>query len=260
MKHLKGLKRRILGSCLLLLLSSSAYQAAISQEQTREGMVSLKTGTFVRQAELVGNIEAQNQRFLAPKFSAKLEMIAAEGVAVKKGEVVASLEIKDLEDELEEKELSLETAASDLSEHDRNTAAEKIRLGAEIQRAEAVLAEKRLVLKQLLAGTRPEEREKKRLAQSLAQKAAELAASDLKLKEKLAAKGMSTQLEVLQARLNLANKQRDAQVAQADYAKALQGATSLERELARLELTRAEQALAWARKNQTYQNQHGGKL
>lgn len=255
MKQAKSVKRKLIGASLLLCLSSSAFQAAISQEQNSDGLASLKKGTFVRQAELVGNIEAQNQRLLASQFSAKLEMIAAEGLAVKKGEVVASLEVKDMEDDLEEKELTLETAVSDLSEHDRNAAAESIRRGAEIQRAEAVLAEKRLVLKQLLAGTRPEEIEKKRLAQNLAQKAAELAASDLKLKEKLAAKGMSTQLEVLQARLNLANKQRDALVASADYSKARQGATPLEREQARLEQTRAEQALAWANKNQGFQNQ-----
>ncbi len=253
-----GFKRRLVGSLLLLFLSSSAYQAAISQENDA-GLVSLKQGTFVRQAELVGNIEARNQRFLAPQFSAKLEMIATEGLSVKKGETVARLEIKDLEDELEEKELSLETAASELSEHDRNAAAEKVRLGAEIQRAEAVLAEKQLLLKQILAGTRPEEREKKQLALNLAQKAEDLAASDLHLKEKLAAKGISTQLEVLQARLNLANKQRDAQVAQADQVQARQGATTLAREEAKLEQTRAEQVLAWTRKNQAYQNQKSQK-
>lgn len=248
------MKRRALWLLILCVLSSSAGQVALSQEDS-EDLATPTQGTFVRQAELVGNIDAQHQSFLAPTFSAKLEMLAEEGLKVKKGQLVARLETKDLEDQLDDKELSLQAAVSDLSEHDHNMAADKVRQAAEVDRAQAVLDEKKLALRLLLAGTRPEELEKKRLAQQLAQKAVDLARSDLGLKEKLAAKGMSTALEVLQARLNLANKERDFEVAQADLIQARQGATALERDLARLEVQQAEQTLIWARKNQTFQAQ-----
>lgn len=237
---------------LMLCIFLSACQTVGSQENT-DNLVSPQQGTFVRQVELVGNIEAQQQIYLAPTFSAKLEMIVEEGVEVKKGDVVARLEVKTVEDELDEKDLALETAQADLSEQDRNTAADKVRLQAEIQRAEIQAHEKKLALKQLEAGTRPEELKKKELAFNLAQKARELAHSDLNLKEKLALKGMSTQLEVLQSRLLLANQEQQEAVARADLEKARQGATALEFEEARLEVQQALNDLAWAQKNKDFQ-------
>ena len=146
---------------LLTVILLAACQQAVSQEEAAEQMVSPRQGTFMQQVKLVGNVEAERQIYLAPIFSAKLEMLVEEGLQVKKGEVVARLEIKNREERLEENELELETAVSDLNEHNRNTSAQKVRLQAEVQRAQAVVDEKALVLKLLKAGTRPEELKKK---------------------------------------------------------------------------------------------------
>ena len=88
------------------------------------------------------------------------------------------------------------------------------------------------------------------MAFDLANKAYDLALSTLQLKERLAKKGMSTRLEVLQARLELANKQRDLEVAAAERSKARRGATALELELARLDLDMAQESLKWAQESQ----------
>jgi len=230
---------------LSLCLASSACQSAGSQEAGQ--LIFPRQGTFSEQVELVGEIEAIKQLYLAPTFSAKLEMLAEDGASVKVGERIARLETNTIEEELEEKKLELETARNGLVEHDRTVAGEKVRLDAEIQRAQALLDEKSLALKQLEAGTRPEELEKTSLQLELAGKALDLSRSNLGLKEKLAQKGMSTQLEVLQSRLDLSQKERDFKVAEATHQQARIGATPLARELARKEVEIARQALTWSR-------------
>lgn len=229
----------LLGTCQAEQAQDPAYLATVRQ------------GSFAEQVKLVGDIEARAQRYLAPAFSAKLQMLAEDGAPVKKGQVVARLDISELEERLDDEKLELDSARNDLVEHDRNTEAEKVRLNAEIQRAQAELAQKDLALRERLAGTRKEELEKVRLQQELAFQALDLSRSNLALKEKLAAKGMSTQLEILQARLELSQRERDFKVAEAESQVARAGATPLARELARKEQQMARKALDWARQKQS---------
>lgn len=236
---------------LLLLLALKACLQLPAEKVPEAVLVSPRLGTFIRQVEMVGEVEARKQVFLAPNFSAKLQKLAEDGSSVKAREQVALLDVKDEEEELEDQQMELDAARSALQEHDRSTASEKVRLAAEIQRAEAELQQKQLALRELEAGTRPEELQKKQLQQTLAFKAHELAQANLALKEKLALRGMSTRLEILQARLELSLRARDLRVAEAETRLARAGASRLQRQAARLELEIARLAVNWARRNQS---------
>jgi multidrug efflux pump subunit AcrA (membrane-fusion protein) len=246
-------------SLMLVLCSTLAGSNAISAPTASSSaspsgvdgvrLVSPRRGTFVQQVQLVGNVEARNQLYLSPGFSTKLEMLAEDGAQVKKGDVVARLDVKTIEEELDEQVLSVDVAKSAAVEQERTAAADRVRLDAEIQRAQATVDQKALALRQLEQGTRPEELRKQLLNRNLAQRALDLSRSTLALKEKLAAKGISTQLEVLQGKLDLTNKERDYRVAEATYRQGLAGATPLARQLARVDLDKARQQLAWSRQN-----------
>lgn len=221
-------------------------------------LASVRLGTFSRQLKLVGDVEARKQAYLSPSYNTKVEMLAEDGATVKKGAVVARLDVKTIEEDLDEQVLELEVARSALVEHDRTTSADKVRLDAEIQRAISELDQKSLALSQLEAGTRPEELRKLKLNLDQANRARELSRSTLALKEKLAAKGISTQLEVLQARLDLTNKERDSRVAEAEHQQGLRGATPLARQLARVERDKARGQVAWARQNRALTLEQAG--
>ncbi|PIQ23695.1 hypothetical protein COW36_20140 [bacterium (Candidatus Blackallbacteria) CG17_big_fil_post_rev_8_21_14_2_50_48_46] len=235
---------------LLLIFAFSACQKPVESPSESVGIHPQK-GVYLRQVEMVGEVEARSQVYLAPAFSAKLEKIAEDGAQVKKGQEVARLDVKDEEEDLEDQSMEMDAARNALMEHERSTAGEKVKLDAEIQRAQADLAQAELALRELLAGTRKEELEKKALQLHLTQKALELSRSNLGLKEKLAQKGMSTQLEVLQARLDLSNRERDFRIAEAESQQAREGATRLSREEARVQVQLSKSALAWAHKNKT---------
>ncbi|MEZ0370076.1 MAG: efflux RND transporter periplasmic adaptor subunit [Candidatus Sericytochromatia bacterium] len=222
-----------------------------AESGTGPAIVHAQKGTFVSQVQLVGDVQATKQRYLAPAFSTKLAMLAEDGSLVKKGDIVARLDSKTIEEDLDEQQLELDVAKSNLTEQDNTTAADTVRLDAEIQRALSELDQKQLALRQLEQGTRPEELKKRQLQRDLTAKALELARSTLALKEKLAAKGISTKLEVLEASLALATAERDARIAAAELQQARIGATPLTRQLARLELAKARQQLAWARENRS---------
>lgn len=250
---LAGLDQSVRRFSLVLLLALPLASALGCQPQStpEKGLrlTAPRLGTFVRQVEMVGDVEAQTQVYLAPAFTAKLQKIAEDGAQVKQGQEVARLDVKDEEEDLEDQQLELDAAKNSLHEHDNSTAGEKVRLGAEIQRAEAEWAQKQLASRELEAGTRSEELEKKRLQLELTRKARDLAQSNLGLKEKLATRGMSTQLEVLQAKQELSNRERDFRVAEAEDQQARAGATRLTRQLARVEMDLAQQAVAWARRS-----------
>lgn len=236
--------------------SPSASQSAAAQRTSADGelpdgviLTSVRLGTFSRQIRLVGDVEARKQVYLSPSYSTKVEMLAEDGAAVKKNATVARLDVKTIEEDLDEQVLELEVARSALVEHDRTTSADKVRLDAEIQRAQAELEQKNLALSQLEAGTRPEEMRKLKLTLDQAKRARELSNSTLALKEKLAAKGISTQLEVLQARQDLTQKDRDFRVAEAEHQQGLRGATPLARQIARNERDKARDQVSWAREN-----------
>lgn len=244
------IKYRLSGWAVGWLLLLVACGQPPSETSKPGGLVSARKGTFIRQVDMVGEVEARQQVFLAPAFSAKLQKLAEDGTTVKAGELVAVLDVKEEEEELEDQQLELDAARSALQEHDRSTAGEKVRLKAEIERAVAELEQKQLALRELEAGTRPEEMKKKQLQHTLASKAYELAQANLALKEKLALKGMSTRLEILQARLELSLREKDLRIAEAETQLARAGATPLQRQIARLEVEIARQALVWAQRNQ----------
>lgn len=232
---------------------ASAKPSKAAAATTADG-IPLQTpvrGNFVFQVKLVGSVEALKQRYLASTFSSKIAKLVEDGTVVKSGEVVAVIDSKTVEEELDDQQADLDVARSNLTEADRTAAADRVKLDAEIQRAQAMVDQMQLTLDQLLAGTRPEEMRKRQLTRDLAQKAADLASKTLELQQRLATKGLSTQLEVLQARLDLANKQRDLRVAEADLEAGRIGATPLARELARLDLGKAQRQLAWARQNRS---------
>lgn len=235
-----------------LLLAACLFTAGCQAQTAPEKDLRFtlpRQGTFVRQVAMVGDVEAQTQVYLAPAFTAKLQKIAEDGESVKKGQEVARLDVKDEEEDLEDQQMELDAAKNALTEHDNNTAGERVRLGAEIQRAEAELAQKLLALRELESGTRPEEKQKKQLQLNLTRQARDLALSNLELKEKLASRGISTQLEVLQAKQALGNAERDYLVAQAEDAQARAGATRITRQLTQVEVELARKAVGWALRN-----------
>ncbi len=186
-------------------------------------LATVRRGNFSRTLQLVAQVEAQRQLYLAAPFNAKLAMIAEEGKAVKAQDVIARLETKDIEDRLEEAKLELQSNIDTLEEHDRSQQAETVRLDAQIQTAQNAVTLAQLELKTLAAGTPPEELKKLQLQYTLTENALNRAKSDLVLKEKLAARGMSSRLEVLQAQLQVAQREEAFKVAAARYQVAKKG-------------------------------------
>ncbi len=209
-------------------------------------LVTVTQGNFARTLQLVAQVEAQKQVYLAAPFNAKLAMVVEEGKAVKAQEVIARLETKDIEDRLEESKLELQSNAAALTEHDRNQQAEVIRLDAQIQTAQNAVNMAQLELQTLKAGTPAEELKKLKLQYTLTESALQRAKTDLGLKEKLAARGMSSRLEVLQSQLQVAQKEEAFQVAEARYQVAKKGATPLALHIARTALEQAQDKLKWA--------------
>lgn len=234
--------------------ASASASAAPSAMPTSADGVPLRApvrGRFVFEVKLVGDVEALKQRYLASSFSSKIAKLAEDGTVVKAGQAVATIDSKDIEEELDDQQAEADVAHSNLIEQDRSAAADKVKLDAEIQRAQAQVDQMQLALTQLINGTPPEEMRKRQLTRDLAAKALDLARKTLQMQQRLADKGLSTQLEVLQARVDLSNKERDLRVAEADLAQGRVGATPLARQLARLNLAKAQRQLAWARQNRT---------
>lgn len=225
-------------------LSQLAPWGSTPPENTE--LATVRRGDFSRTLQLVAQVEAQRQLYLAAPFNAKLAMIAEEGKAVKAGDVIARLETKDIEDRLEEKKLELQGDIATLEEHDRSQQAEIVRLDAQIQTAQNAVNLAELELKTLTTGTPPEELKKLQLQYTLTESALNRAKSDRVLKEKLAARGMSSRLEVLQAQLQVAQREEAFKVAEARYLVAKKGATPLARRIARTALEKAQDNLKWA--------------
>lgn len=253
-----------LGLLLLLLMALLAYGfqtgrlKQVSQslpwrntDTENMALATVRRGNFSRTLQLVAQVEAQRQLYLAAPFNAKLAMIAEEGKAVKAQDVIARLETKDIEDRLEEKKLELQGDIATLEEHDRNQQAETVRLDAQVQTAQNAVNLAQLEFKTLAAGTPPEELKKLQLQYTLTESALNRARSDLRLKEKLAARGMSSRLEVLQTQLQVAQREEAFKVAEARYEVAKKGATPLARRIARTALDQAQDNLKWAQQEKS---------
>ncbi len=258
MKGLKGFSMRprmlwgglVLAFGLLLYVYGPALSHKITVDDTATATFTetkAYRGDFFREVQLVAQVESQKQVYLGAPFNAKLAMIVDDGKAVKAGEEIARLETQDIEERLEEKKLELQSSNAALNEHDRNQQATLVGLDAQVQTAQNALALAQLNLKQLQAGTPAEELKKLQLQLTLTRSDYARATGDLALKEKLEARGMSSRLDVLQARLDVARKKEALEVAEARYNVAKQGATPLSLRIARVQLRQAQDNLDWAR-------------
>ena len=236
----------------LMLMGATACSDAEAPKQDYTLQTAVLTD-FEATVQVVGDIEAQKQIFLAPFYSAKLEKLVEDGSTIKKDQVVARLESKDIEESLSDKELELEVAGNDLNEQNKNSGADKIKLKANIELAQKILAQKKLALDQARQGTRTEELRRLDLKRQLSYKTQEQAKQTLALKQELLKKGVSTLLEVLQAQLKLANAEREHHSSEAAYKTAQRGATTLTRQIAQLEYQRAANDLVKEQRNQSFE-------
>ena len=81
-----------------------------NQENSNKKTIIVKKGKFVSSLDLIGDIEAKKQIFIASTFSSKLEMLAEDGQKVKKNQVIAKLVSKEQQDKLTEEAMKLEIA------------------------------------------------------------------------------------------------------------------------------------------------------
>jgi multidrug efflux pump subunit AcrA (membrane-fusion protein) len=237
---------------LLFTLALSACQPQ-STEPPTFSLVSVTQGRFSQTLELVGDVEAQQQAYLAPLISARLAFLAEDGKRVKAGEMVARLDVQELDENLSDQETELEVARNDLNEQIKTISAEQLRLDANIERARKTLELKRLTLATLEAGTPAQELDKLKLTLAQAAQALKLAEDSQIQREQLLEKGLSTQLEVLQGQVDVAAKRRDHEVAAAELKLKQAGPTPLERQIARLEVKQAENTLTMEQTTKTQQ-------
>lgn len=210
-------------------------------------------GKFQIQIETMGQVEAQQPYYLSSAFGGKLKKLAENGQEVNKGDVVATLDTRDTEEELAEAETTLEVARNDLSEHHKNLSSEKIRLRANCERASKELALKQLKLKHLLAGTPPQDQQKLALTLKQSQAALVLVEAEVPLKENLAKRGIVSELDVLQSRLVLANRRKEKALAEAAYTLSRRGPTVLARQWAEWDVKLAQNNVQMELLNQRQQ-------
>lgn len=235
------------------LLSSSVYSSEPSspdsnQEETKE-IVSLNKGNFISSVKIVGDIEAKKQIYMAPPFSAKVEALAEDGEKIKKGQLVAKLESKELEDELSEIELESGQAKSELSAIEKDSAAELVKLNANILLAEKNMQLKKMELKRLIEMPTKEELKKLELNVNLAQKALSISKAELAQKNTLYNQGILKSKDILEQKLTIARKEKDYATARAEYILTKNGATDTSIAIAKLEIEKAENTLVLEKNN-----------
>lgn len=216
-------------------------------------LVSVTQGRFSQTLELVGDVEAQKQAYIAPLVSARLAFLAEDGKRVKAGETIARLDVQEIDENFSDQETELEVARNDLNEQIKTISAEQLRLDANIDRAQKSLELKSLALRTLEAGTPAQELDKLKLTLAQAEQALKLAEEAQVQREQLLEKGLSTKLEVLQGQVDVAAKRRDYEVAAADLKLKQAGPTPLERQIARLEVQQARNTLTMEQTTKTQQ-------
>ncbi len=223
-----------------------------NQENSNKKTIIVKKGKFVSSLDLIGDIEAKKQIFIASTFSSKLEMLAEDGQKVKKNQVIAKLVSKEQQDKLTEEAMKLEIAKNDLDLLDHNSDAEIIKLDANIKLAQQEVNIKALELKKVLTGPTKEELKKLQLNVEISKKSLNISKINLKQKNKLYEKGIVKLKDILELELVLARAEKDYQTAHAEYILTKAGSTDTTKEIARLELKIAKNKLDIEEKNKSF--------
>ncbi len=242
-------KMIVLVPLFIALLNTISYSSEktpnkkqITEDNSKD-IISVKKGNFTSSIKIVGDIEAKKQIYIAPSFSAKVEKLAEDGEKIKKGAVIAKLESKEQEDELNEISLDAETAKNDLLLMEKDSSAELVKLNANILLAQKTLELKKLELKRIIEQPTKEETNKLSLNVELAKKALNVANNESKQKKNLFNKGILKQKDLMEQKLTVAQKEKEFKTATAEYVLNKAGATEINKNIARLELKKSENSL-----------------
>lgn len=253
-------KIKILVTATLLASFLSVFSNSSQAKKENESIDNKKTITiinkpFISSIKLIGDIDAKKQTYVAPVFSSKLEKLAEEGSKVKKGAFIAKLESKEEENSLSETELDLGVAENDLIMSEKNASAELVKLSSSISSAKKEVELKELELKKIIDGSTKEELNKLKLNMEINKKSLDLAKKNLVQKEVLFNKGILKLKDILEHKLLITEKEKDYNISKAEYKISLEGQTKETKQIAQLELQKAENRLRIEEKNQDYQKQ-----
>jgi len=229
------------------------YQTNDLEENQKSLFV--KKGRFIYSIDLIGEIEAKKQIYLASSSgrAPKIEMIADDGKIVKKGEVIVKLESKDDEERLVTTEMDLGISQNELNLLEQNFSADLVKYTSAITLAEKDVQLKKLELKKVLDGATKEELEKLHLDMELAKKAVKLAKENLEQSNRLFQKGIVQKKDILEKELELAQKEKNFEMSKAEYILTKAGSTETTKQIARLELQQAKNKLAIEQKNKEFE-------
>ncbi|MBC7474144.1 MAG: efflux RND transporter periplasmic adaptor subunit [Candidatus Sericytochromatia bacterium] len=242
-------KMIILVPLLIGLLNTISYSSEkdpnkkeVTEDNSKD-IITVKKGNFISSIKIVGDIEAKKQIYIAPPFSAKVEKLAEDGEKTKKGALIAKLESKEQEDDLNEISLDAETAKNDLLLMEKDSSAELVKLNANILLAQKTLELKKMELKRTIDQPTKEETNKLSLNVELAKKALSVANNESKQKKILFNKGILKQKDLMEQKLTVAQKEKEFKTATAEYMLNKVGATEINKNIARLELKKSENSL-----------------
>jgi len=236
---------------IVVLALSFVFKNYQTNNSIKDGqkVISIKQGRFVYSIDLVGEIEAKKQIYIAANgHGAKIEMIDDDGTIVKKGDVITKLESKENEDELESKEMELGISKNELTLLEQNFSADMVKYASSVTLAEKDVQLQKLELKKLIDGATKEELDKLHLEIKLAQRALKFSKENLEQSNILFKKGFTQKKDILEKELDVAQKEKDLEIANAEYKITKDGNTETEKQIARLKLKQAENNLANAEK------------
>lgn len=242
---------------LVIFLFLSFSQGVAAYEPENENIAVKKTFTvlkkrFVSSIDIVGEITARKQIYIASNFHSKLEMLADDGLKVKKNQVIAKLSTKEESQRLSEQEMNLIVARNDLELLEKNSSAELIKLDSNVLLAQKNVELKSLELAKVLSGATKEELKKLELNIDFAKNAFELSKRNLSQKKKLFEKGIAKKKEILELELAVAKAEKDYRVSNAEYLLTKAGATDTTKEIAKLDLIIAKNKLEIEKRNKAF--------
>jgi multidrug resistance efflux pump len=201
-------------------------------------------GPFVVTLKGAGDLVPAQRHMVAAPFSAKVDKLAEEGKEVKAGDVVATLNTQELEEQKQEEELHLSSLGKDAQLHALTAERDRKKLLTDRRGAQDLLALKQLELKQLVAGTPKADLAQLELKATAAARAFATAEEEFKLQEGLLAKGVIRPIDLDKGKLALAEARRAREVAASALAIAQHGYPDPQVAAARLEVRQARNSLA----------------
>lgn len=231
---------------VVALGAAAAALVMLTRPETGGGAEVLKAAPFEVTIAGSGDLVPKKRHMIAATFSGKVEEIAAEGLEVKPGAVVARLATQDIEERLQEDQLELETVRKDLEVRAATAKRDHEKQRTELAGARDDLALQRLLLRQLVAGTPQAELEDLRLRAEAAGKARAHAEEVFKAQEELVAKGVIRPIDLKQAKVDLAGARKGDAVATTALRIARAGYADYAVEAQRLEVRKAENKYALA--------------